>query len=540
MKKIKLIFSSSTESESNNYFLSPIFWMLRMYHENFGLSKHEWAWTTPYAIINVSDQQQQDLIDLIINDNIDLVAFSMYSWNRQTVLTVSRQLKQLNPNLTIVIGGPDVDAHRDPTFFPNHSYIDYAVYGDGEAAFTRLLDHLMGHSVNLINVVDSTLVHPHEVFKEKSALSVSPFIQYRDDFINYFEFLFNYFKQNNIKRNIVPVWETTKGCPYACSFCDWSSGLHNKVRFWGKDELIPNWQKEIDLFFEIQERFSLEQFVIEWTNPNIGLSRQDEEIVEYWCNLKKRLGRGPIIRAPQLSKLNKETTFRLLDKMIDARVTYGFKFDVQDVDQEVLKNVDRPEIPWEEHKKFILALKSKWKKQEDYFIVNGNKYKNRINFIWGLPGQTLNHLKNNIIEAGSVRSYAFILPFDLLPNSPAFNKDYQERFKIKYKKISFVNTDFFIERAVVSTYSLTEYDYYYGYILGNFYSAFYSKLRAPIIGQEYKIFDNAYKIQNLIDMSYPYFERDGIIGLMDDDVLTSVPDYLIRYQDKLLEMFDLK
>jgi len=371
------------------------------------------------------------------------------------------------------------------------------------------------------------------------AMGISPFIQYKDDFINYFEFLFNYFKNNNIKKNVVPVWETTKGCPYACTFCDWSSGLHNKVRFWGKDELIPNWQKEIDLFFYIQKRFSLDLMVVEWTNPNIGLSRQDEEIVDYWCKLKKTLGYGPVIRSPQLSKLNKETTFRILDKMLDANITSGFKFDVQDVDQEVLKNVDRPEIPWEEHKEFILAIKNKRKKREEFFIQNGNKYKNRINFIWGLPGQTLNHLRTNIIEAGTVRSYAFILPFDLLPNSPAFNPEYQEKYKIKYKKISFVNSDVVVERAIVSTYSLSEFEYFCGLILSNLYSIFYSIVRAPIIGQEYKIFENSYKISELIEKSYEPFKNEGLVGLIDNENLISVAEYVKFHREELLKIFDL-
>jgi len=62
-----------------------------MHHENFGVSKHDWNWTTPYAIMSLADRTQQELIDLIINDNIDLVAFSMYSWNRGVVLTASEK-----------------------------------------------------------------------------------------------------------------------------------------------------------------------------------------------------------------------------------------------------------------------------------------------------------------------------------------------------------------------------------------------------------------------------------------------------------------
>jgi len=548
MKTLKVVFSSSIVT--NLFYLSPIFWFLKLHHETFGKSKKDWTWSSFDPVIDIFDTSQEILVNQLLSDKVDLIAFSMYSWNRDVVLSMCRIIKERNPKIIIVVGGPDVEAHRDPDFMKINKSIDYSIYGDGEDAFTRLLDHLSGHEVDLINLVDSQgTIYRHEVFNDKSALSKSPLVEYKKEYFKYFKYLKKQLKLHGIEKDIVPVWETTKGCPYACSFCDWSSGLHNKVRIWGKDELIPTWQKEIDMFFDLQETFDLETLSIEWTNPNIGLTRQDEEIVDYWSNLRYKKGKGPIIQNPQLSKLNKNLTFRLLDKMIGSRMTAGFKFDVQDLDEQVLKNIDRPEIPWEDHKQLILNLKQKWKNKEDWFLQSRNKYKNKINFIWGLPGQTLDHLKTNLGEAGSIRSYAHVLPFDLLPNSPAFNLEYRTKFELQFKRIEFLGhgdlyrsnlvPNLIIDKAVVSTFSLSEYNYYKGLIIFNLYSIFYSESVDLIYGYEKNFFENISEIQNSIDAGYAFFKKTGQIGLVDDNKLISVYDYFLKNREMLSQIFKI-
>lgn len=552
MKKIKIIFSSS--NGPNLFFLSPIHWFLKLYHENFGKSKNQYFWTLPDIIFDNNDLEQEELIEKIQNENIDIVAISMYSWNRKATLNLCKKLKQLNSNIVTVVGGPDVDSHKNNEFVKNHPYIDYSIYGDGEVAFSRLLDMISGFNVDLVNLVDNLgNIYPHEVFLDKNALKKSPYIEYQEEFVEFFLNLQNYITTSISKEtSVVIVWETTKGCPYACSFCDWSSGLHNKVRIWGINSgTIPNWQKEIELFFKLDKLLKLRNLGVYWTNPNIGLARQDEEIIDYWANLRKQLKKGPIIQNPQLSKLRKDITFRILDKMIDSGITKAFKFDLQDLDTNVLEKINRPEIPWEEHKKYILDLKSKHQYLENLLIRQRITYNNRITFIWGLPGQTIEHLKFNIIEAGIVRCFGHNLPFELLPNSPAYNKEYIEKFKIKFKKIEILdqnslskiksNITTCIEKAVTETYSLSEYEYFKGIILYNIYSFFYSDYYKPIFGLEYKIFDNSYKIEEIIKKSYNIFLETEKIGIVDEhNQLLSVSDYFFKNKEKVYNIFEFK
>ena len=42
----------------------------------------------------------------------------------------------------------------------------------------------------------------------------------------------------------ISAWETNRGCPFQCTFCDWGSATKTKVRKWERDRLF----KEIEWF----------------------------------------------------------------------------------------------------------------------------------------------------------------------------------------------------------------------------------------------------------------------------------------------------
>ena len=94
MKKIKVVFSSSIATDS--FYLSPINWFLKLYHDNFGLSKKEYIWTEPEVILDLDDLKQNDLVKSIECQKIDILAFSMYAWNRQTVFSISKTIKKIS------------------------------------------------------------------------------------------------------------------------------------------------------------------------------------------------------------------------------------------------------------------------------------------------------------------------------------------------------------------------------------------------------------------------------------------------------------
>ena len=77
----------------------------------------------------------------IYRKNADLVAFSGYIWNIDKILAVCRKLKKIRPEIILVLGGPEV-SYEVAELMRLHPYLDYVVFGEGEATFKELLQSL--------------------------------------------------------------------------------------------------------------------------------------------------------------------------------------------------------------------------------------------------------------------------------------------------------------------------------------------------------------------------------------------------------------
>ncbi len=544
MKKIKVFASNNLSIWSQKVcYVNPINWLLKLHHTKMSQSKNDYTWTDQYYLIDPVTIDFENIYQQIVDEQIDIVAFSVYIWNRSEFMSIARYLKEKNPSLTIIVGGPDIDAHRNKEFFKEHPFIDWVIYGEGEIAFSRLLDHLAGYEVNLINVVDKLgKVYPHEpVNKADDVLKLSPYIEFKDEFKKFISM----FREKKVFECL--CWETTKGCPFKCSFCDWSSGLHHKVRVWGKDELIPNWKKEILLFSEIGLTS------LYWTNPNVGLTPQDEEIVDFICELKQQGKHVPLFISTQISKNKKEKSFKLIDKMLTNKIVAGVKFDFQDLDPLVLDLIDRPDLPWDQHKILIKDLMSKHSNTRK---VGDKEYVDPwwCNFIWGLPGQTLNHMKRNLTEAGALKMFPTHHIFECLPNSPAADPEYQKKHGMVIKDV-YLNVSDGLEqqpgpisshraKAVVSTSYMQMKDWYLGVFIFNVYGAMtdwanvFSKNKEHLMGNEEVYFNNMLDyMMPIMENSYEHFLDTGRIEVKVNGKAIGFQNFVATFREDLTGLF---
>lgn len=542
MKKIKVFSSNCLSIWSQKIcYIAPINWMLKLHHSKFSLSKDDYEWTEPYFLATPEEYDLEKTNKLIVDQQIDILAFSIYIWNKKEFFQMAEYLKQKNPNLIIIAGGPELDAHRDPDFFKKYNFIDYVVYGEGEIAFSRLLDKLSGYEVELLNVVSSQgELSKHEPLnKKEDILKYSVWIEFEKEISDFLKSI----KDRGIFYAL--AWETTKGCPFLCSFCDWSSGLHHKVRVWGKDELIPNWKKELDMFSKIGVPS------IYWTNPNVGLTPQDTEIVDYICELKQTNRHTPIFISTQFSKTKKEHSYSLLDKMLTYKVTAGLKFDLQDLDPKVLDLIDRPEIEWEYHKVLIRQILDKHSKVKVWGERTNPVW---CNFIWGLPGQTLDHMKRNMSESGELGMFPTHHIFELLPNSPAAAPEYQEKHGMKIKEVylNVVEGDMHPgpisshwANAVVEHSTLSNKDWFTGVFIFNLYGALtdyngvLSENRDHGLGKEAIFFDNCLDyLKLIIEESYAHFTRTNRIEVFYQNKTYGFQNWVADKRSTLLGLFN--
>ena len=61
----------------------------------------------------------------------DILLCSCYVWNWEITTYLAEQVKKLNPNCTIIFGGPQVPRQSEG-FFEKYPFVDVIVHGEGE------------------------------------------------------------------------------------------------------------------------------------------------------------------------------------------------------------------------------------------------------------------------------------------------------------------------------------------------------------------------------------------------------------------------
>ena len=156
------------------------------------------------------------VLDRILTEKPDAVAFSVYIWNKGKTLDICREIKKSNPDTAIILGGPEV-AYNQREVLEKHSFADYVLSGESEIILPRLLDYissgLLPEDINGVSYrKDDKLVVKNEAIGESFDYP-SPYCE------EYFDAL----------GGRLTYIETSRGCPFNCAYC--LSGRCGKVRF---------------------------------------------------------------------------------------------------------------------------------------------------------------------------------------------------------------------------------------------------------------------------------------------------------------------
>jgi radical SAM superfamily enzyme YgiQ (UPF0313 family) len=357
----------------------------------------------------------QELIDFCYDNKVDVLCISLFVWNEiYFAQQMSRVRDQLPESITVIAGGPSVSVHSERDWLDQRPWIDYAVYGAGEQAFSDVIEALITHKklirFNTSNVAwrdpdqQRVLVADYRVVPEPK---VSPYLHCEDLLRDMVE------QQQARGISVIMPWQLTRGCPYSCTFCDWNNGLDRKV-----SRRKGTFRDEIELFYQL----GVQQIFI--TDANFGQYDEDIEIFEYLAdvNLERRAGFEITATYSKLRKNNVQKLHHVMGRGKMAHAYVGFAFSVQDLDPQVLINIDRPDVSWQVHRQMIQEL------QHDYPEVPCS-----INMIVGLPGQSFASWQRTLIETMNQHCVLLISVNELLPMSPAaLDPDYATRFSMKH------------------------------------------------------------------------------------------------------------
>ncbi|MCI8509997.1 MAG: DUF4080 domain-containing protein [Lachnospiraceae bacterium] len=173
------------------------------------------------------------ILQSIYQEKAAVVAFSCYIWNVHEILTISRELKKVLPDVHIWLGGPEVSYDALKRLEENE-WIEGIMQGEGEVTFYELLKVWTGISGssyrNVLGIVyrDRNKQICQNPARPLMELDAVPFI-YTD--LSKFE-------------NKILYYETSRGCPFSCSYC--LSSIDKRVRFRSM-ELV---KKELQFFLD--------------------------------------------------------------------------------------------------------------------------------------------------------------------------------------------------------------------------------------------------------------------------------------------------
>ncbi len=175
---------------------------------------------TTICDLNINDTKES-ILRAILETQPDAVALCMYIWNREQAALLTRRLKAAKPEITVILGGPEVTWSAEETFA--QCPCDYIIRGAGEEALPSLLHALMtGGDALAVRGVCGRTEHGLHIGE------VAPAPPPRDD-------LYDEAWHTALGGRMIYA-ETSRGCPFACAFC--LSGQRERVQFMPEEKAL--------------------------------------------------------------------------------------------------------------------------------------------------------------------------------------------------------------------------------------------------------------------------------------------------------------
>ena len=370
--------------------------LLQTYVQKFAPNPARYEFLVPlYKRVRIADAVEQ------LKD-ADLVGFSTYVWNGRISLEIARRLKTLKPGIVIMFGGPHVPDQPEQ-FMRANRQIDLAVHNEGERTFLKLLeawpDRTAWETMPGVSMVkpDGSFARNANIDRVRDLDEIpSPFL----------EGAFDSIMAANPNESWIGLWETNRGCPFRCTFCDWGSATAGKVTKFGEERLF----REVDWFAEKKIEY------IFCCDANFGIQKRDVDIANYVADIKKATG-YPVALSVQNTKNATERAYLTQKILSDAGLNKGVALSMQSVDMPTLEAIKRDNISLNTY----MELQRRFTK---------DKVETYSDLILGLPGETYESFVRGVdqlMENGQHNRIQFN-NLSILPNAEMGDPAYQKKY----------------------------------------------------------------------------------------------------------------
>lgn len=151
--------------------------------------------------------QQLDYISgEILDTNPDIICFSCYIWNIEYIKEIAYIIKESEPDIKILFGGPEVSFETEK-LMENEAYIDYVIFGEGELTFGEFMKQVNQSAPNY-NIKGLAYRENNNIYINEARELIDNL-----DIINY------PYSENEDFTDKIIYYESSRGCPFNCSFC---------------------------------------------------------------------------------------------------------------------------------------------------------------------------------------------------------------------------------------------------------------------------------------------------------------------------------
>ena len=174
-----------------------------------------------------------DIAEQLLSGKPRIIGLGVYIWNITETTALVELLKSLDPDVVIVLGGPEVSYEIEQQTITQLA--DYVVTGAGEVSFRQLCSQLLNHQKPVLKVIKGEQV--------PLAQLLLPYSDYTSD---------------DLATRSIYV-EASRGCPFKCEFClsalDKTALPFELSRFLAEMEQL--WQRGLRQFRFVDRTFNL-------------------------------------------------------------------------------------------------------------------------------------------------------------------------------------------------------------------------------------------------------------------------------------------
>ena len=354
----------------------------------------------------------------------DILLCSCYVWNWEVTKQLAKKVKATNPNCLIIFGGPQVP-NRTENFFEENPFVDIIVHGEGEIVLENILTaYIKDKDFSKINGIEMKdyRTPPNPRIKDVNILP-SPYLT--NLILDLVE------QKTDIK--YIAAWETNRGCPYPCTFCDWGSLTNSKVTNWSEEQLL----KEIDWFAQNHITY------IDCCDANFGIFQErDYRIASKLKEVALKTGYPEKFRAAW-AKFASEKIIPIAKQLQEGKVLKAVSLALQSLDEETLEIVKRANIKFDNFSELTETFRK-------------NEIPTYTELIMGLPGETLESWKKGleILASGSQVGSIYIYNCGVFVNAPMNEPTY-----MKFHNIKTIRSPIFLAHSSIHDRGIPEFEY---------------------------------------------------------------------------------